>query len=179
MAETIGDAAFARFIRAMMDEEVSPTLRMPAGVDLGAYKSALIRRFANPALRHRTWQIAMDGSQKLPQRLLGPIRERLAAGAPFPRLALVIAGWMRYVAGRDERGWPIDVRDPLAEMLRAAADEAGPEPERLAAALLGISQVFGQDLPADPRFREAVTQALARITADGAHHCVETAGVFR
>jgi fructuronate reductase len=167
IAETIADPGFARFIRAMMDEEITPTLHMPPGVDLEAYKAALLTRFANPALRHRTWQIAMDGSQKLPQRILGTIRDRLAAGAPFPRLALAVAGWMRYAAGTDERGQPIDVRDPLADTLRRAG-VAGPLPERLVPAFLGISQIFGSDLPADPRFREAVTQALAAVTAQGA-----------
>src|SRR3546814_1928085 len=68
-----------------MDREVTPTLRMPAGTDVAGYKSALLVRFANPALRHRTWQIAMDGTQKLPQRLLATIRERLRAGQPFDR----------------------------------------------------------------------------------------------
>jgi fructuronate reductase len=175
IAETIGDWVFVRFIRGMMDEELSPTLHLPAGVDLAGYKEALLQRFANPALRHRTWQIAMDGSQKLPQRLLAPIRDRLAAGGPFKRMALVIAGWMRYVAGMDEHGRPIDVRDPLADVLRRAADNAGPAPERLAQALLGISQVFSQDMPGDPRFREAVTQALGTLTAQGARRAVETA----
>jgi fructuronate reductase len=176
IAETIADPGFARFIRAMMDEEITPTLHMPPGVDLEAYKASLLTRFANPALRHRTWQIAMDGSQKLPQRILGTIRDRLAAGAPFPRLALAVAGWMRYAAGTDERGRPIDVRDPLRDVLRRTADAAGPSPERLGPALLGISQIFGSDLPADPRFREAVTQAMDAVTVQGARQTVERMG---
>jgi fructuronate reductase len=176
IAETIGDPVFDRFIRAMMDEEATPTLHMPDGVDLAGYKAALLRRWANPALKHRTWQIAMDGSQKLPQRLLVPMRERLAIGAPISRMALTIAGWMRYVTGTDERGQPIDVQDPLAGVLRAAADSAGPAPERLAEGLMGVTQVFGQDLPADPRFREAVTKALATVMEHGARRAVEMAG---
>jgi fructuronate reductase len=176
IAETIGDPVFDRFICAMMDEEATPTLHMPPGVDLTGYKAALLRRWANPALKHRTWQIAMDGSQKLPQRLLVPMRERLAIGAPILRMALTIAGWMRYVAGTDERGRPIDVQDPLAGVLRAAADSAGPEPERLAEGLMGVTQVFGQDLPADPRFRKAVTQALSTLMEHGARRAVEMAG---
>jgi len=173
IADTIADPSFARFVRVLMDEEVSPTLNMPAGVDLTAYKAELIARFSNPALRHRTWQIAMDGSQKLPQRILGTIRDRLAAGAPFPRLALAVAGWMRYATGTDERGKAIDVRDPLAEMLRRVADVAGPSPERLAPALLGVAPVFGSDLPADPRFQAAVIGSLATLTAQGARRAVE------
>src|SRR3712207_3223428 len=113
----MADPAFARLLRGLMDEEVAPTLQVPPGADIAGYKRSLLARFANPALRHRTWQIAMDGSQKLPQRLLGTIRDRLTAGASIPRLALGVAAWMRYVTGIDERGQPIDVRDPLGARL--------------------------------------------------------------
>ena len=75
-------------------------------------------RFRNPALPHRTQQIAMDGSQKLPQRLLGTVRDRLAGGASIRHLALAVAGWIRYASGADEQGRPIAVSDPLADEFR-------------------------------------------------------------
>jgi fructuronate reductase len=114
----------------------------------------------------------MDGSQKLPQRLLGSIRDRLAAGAPIDRLVMGVAGWMRYVTGTDEHNKPIDVRDPLSARLRTIADQAGLSAERLAPALLDVREVFAADLAADPRFRSAVTDALARIIAKGAKAAV-------
>ena len=172
IAETMADPGFACLVRRLMDEEVTPTLRVPPGADLDAYKRSLLQRFANSALQHRTWQIAMDGSQKLPQRLLGTVRDRLAAGAPILCLALGIAAWMRYVTGRDESGRPIDVRDPLADRLRRICDEAGPVAERLAPALMGVDEVFGHDLPRDPRFTRPVTEALAGLLRDGARAAV-------
>jgi fructuronate reductase len=171
VAETMADPALEKLVRGLMDE-VTPTLRVPPGADIGAYKNALIERFKNPALKHRTWQIAMDGSQKLPQRLLGTIRDRLNAGAPIPTLALGVAAWMRYVTGVDEAGRAIDVRDPMAKRLRDAADAAGPSAARLAPALLAIGDLFGSDLPRDPRFTEAVTAALERLYAVGAKRSV-------
>jgi fructuronate reductase len=176
--ETISEAmaapAFARLARELMDEEVTPTLGVPPGADLPGYKNQLLARFANTALRHRTWQIAMDGSQKLPQRLLGTARDRLKANAPLPRIALGIAGWMRYVTGKDENGQAIDVRDPLADRLRRLADAAGPYASRLAPALLGVREIFGDDLPRDPRFAAAVESALAVLLAKGAAYAVES-----
>lgn len=172
VSETMADPAFAAHVRRFMDEEVTPTLPVPPGADLGRYKSSLIERFHNPSLKHRTWQIAMDGTQKIPQRWLNTVRERLAAGAPVERLALGVAAWMRYVAGTDERGQPIDVRDPLAAQLRAIADEAGPVAERLAPALLGVKAVFGDDLPTNPAFVLPVTMALERLFKDGAQRTV-------
>src|SRR5450432_2519867 len=97
-----------------MAGEIAPTLARPAGVDLAAYCGQLMQRFRNSALPHKTKQIAMDGSQKLPQRLLGTVRDRIGAGAPFSDLALAIAGWIRYASGTDEQGGRIDVADPLA-----------------------------------------------------------------
>jgi fructuronate reductase len=168
IAETIADPVFRRFITEMMDEEVTPTLKLPADLNVDAYKRTLIARFANPAIRHRTWQIAMDGTQKLPARLLGTIRDRVAAGAPIDRLVLAVAGWMSYVAGVDERGEPIDVRDPLAGQLKETVGAAGLVPPRLAPALLAIPEVFGTDLPRNPRFVQAVTDALERVSELGA-----------
>jgi fructuronate reductase len=157
---------FVRLIRDLMTFEAMPTLDMP-GVDLGHYRDELLARFANPALKHRTWQIAMDGSQKLPQRLLGTIRARLAAGQPIHRLALGVAAWMRYVTGIDEQGAVIEVRDPLATRLRAIADSAHQEPIRLTVALLTIGEIFGKDLPQNEIFREAVTGHLRSLFDHG------------
>jgi fructuronate reductase len=177
IAETMTDPDFAAFVRDLMNAEISPTIVVPPGADLTSYQRSLQARFANPALKHRTWQIAMDGSQKLPQRLLGTARERLQAGAPIPRIALAVAAWMRYVTGRDENGQAIDVRDPLALRLRQIADAAGPVAGRLAPALLAVEEIFGRDLAADPRFAQPVTVALERLYAVGARRAIaELAG---
>ena len=171
VADTMQDANYRRLAEGVMNDAAT-TLKMPPGADVAAYKRALMERYANPALRHRTWQICMDGSQKLPQRLLGSIRDRLAAGAPINRLVMGIAGWMRYVTGIDEQGKPIDVRDPLSARLRSIADGAGLVAERLAPALLDVREIFGAELAADPRFRLAVTSALARVIEKGAKAAV-------
>ena len=168
VAAAMQEPGIARLIDEMMRLEVTPTLPPLQGFDVAAYCKSLLDRFRNPALQHRTWQIAMDGSQKLPQRLLGTIRDRMAKGQPIDRLALGVAAWMRYVTGIDEKGRPIDVRDPLAIRLRALADEAGPVAERLAPTLFSVREVFGTDLPADPRFTLRVEAALDQLFAVGA-----------
>ncbi|MFO1061209.1 MAG: mannitol dehydrogenase family protein [Dongiaceae bacterium] len=167
VSEAIADPHLRRFIHDFMTEEAMPTL--PAGLgDLAAYREALLQRFANPALRHRTWQIAMDGSQKLPQRLLGTIRDRLARGLPVARATLGVAAWMRYVMGVDEQGRPIDVRDPLAERLRRICAAAGDAPEALVDGLLQVAPVFGDDLPRNAPFRAAVAGHLGALLRRGA-----------
>ena len=170
---------FVAFMRRLMGDEVVPTLSVPRGVDIAAYQTALVARFANPALPHRTQQIAMDGSQKLPQRLLATVRENLSAGRRIDMLALAVAGWMRYVSGRDEAGRPIKVSDPLAQEYERVAVESGVRdggsPDAFARGLLGIRAIFGDDLAADSRFSEPVRTWLASLYSDGAARTVAKA----
>jgi fructuronate reductase len=161
------DPVFARFLQGLWNE-IIPTVPPPQGVSLSDYASALLTRFQNPAIRHRTWQIAMDGSQKLPQRLLGTIRDRLKADAPIAHLALGVAAWMRYVQGTDEAGEPIDVRDPLAAEFAKRAAGAGRDARALSTNLLGVESIFGSDLPREERFRAAVERHLAMLFDRGA-----------
>ncbi len=171
VSEAIADAGIHKLIHGLMTDEAIPTLPMPR-VDLEAYRDQLLARFANPALNHRTWQIAMDGTQKLPQRLLGTIRARIQSGQPYTRLALGVAAWMRYVTGIDEKGQPIDVKDPLSARLRQLADAAHGNPEQLATNLLTVTEVFGPDLPASTAFRHEVTAHLKSLFAHGAAETV-------
>jgi fructuronate reductase len=166
VSDAIGDPAIRKLIHGLMTEEAMPTLPMPRA-DLEKYRDALLARFANPALKHRTWQIAMDGTQKLPQRLLGTIRDQLAAGGSFTRLALGVAGWMRYVTGVDEKGEPIEVKDPMAMRLRGIADAAGSNAARLSRELLDVTEVFGTNLASNAPFSEEVATHLASLFADG------------
>jgi fructuronate reductase len=169
IAETVADPVFAAFVRRLWAREIIPAVKAPPGVDLGAYADALMARYRNPAIRHRTWQIAMDGSQKLPQRILGTMAEALEAGRDLPGLALVLAGWMRYVGGRDESGEAIDVRDPMAARLRALAEGAAP-----VAGLLGVREVFPEALAV--RLAGPVGAAYGRLAARGARDAVAELG---
>lgn len=137
IADCMANPVLAGFVQNLWGREIIPALTPPPGVDLTAYAQALHARYANPAIRHRTWQIAMDGSQKLPQRILGTLQTNIADGRPSPGLMLAVAAWMVYVSGTDLAGQPIEVKDPLAPRLRDAATSADP-----VAALLAITEVF-------------------------------------
>lgn len=151
---------------ALMLQEQAPTLKVK-GVDLKRYADLLIARYSNPALRHRTWQIAMDGSQKLPQRMLDSVRWHLVHHHRFDLLALGVAGWMRYVGGVDEQGNRIDVSDPLLPVLQNAVMQSA-EGEARVKALLGVEAIFGNELPHEPLFVAQVTQAYLSLLENGA-----------
>ncbi len=167
ISETVADPAFARFVKDLWAQEIIPVLHPPEGTSLPDYAAALFDRYANPAIRHRTWQIAMDGSQKLPQRILGTLAE---AKAPTPRLILAVAAWMRYVGGIDETGAPIEVKDPMADRLRALSDAAA-APRDKVAALLALREIFPQGLA--EALLPPVTLAYEELLASGARAAVE------
>jgi fructuronate reductase len=176
--DAIADPSLQTFIHEFMTKEVTITLPKSVG-DLDAYRDALLRRFANPTLKHRTWQIAMDGSQKLPQRLLGTIRDRLSRGLSVTRAALGVASWMRYVTGIDEHGRPIDVRDPLADRLRAIVGSGGNAPAAIVDGLLRVSEIFGDDLQRNEPFRAVLTDHLASLFRHGAIETVRGVNLRR
>jgi fructuronate reductase len=173
VSEAMRERPLVAFVRRLLAEEAAPTLASPAGVDLAAYCEQVLERFASPALRFRCAQICADGSQKLPQRLLATARARLAGGASCDHVALAVAAWMRYVSGVDEHGAAIEVRDPLAERLAAIARDAGPDPAAIAAAYLGVREVFGDDLLRVPAFAGAVARWLERLYRQGARATLE------
>ena len=123
--QAVADPALRGFVLGLMQHEVEGTLPALPGLDLADYRQRLLQRFANPALKHRLLQIAMDGSQKLPQRWLGTVQDRLDAGLPVEHLALAVAGWLQFLQGRDEAGRVLPLDDPQADALRAAL--AGPD----------------------------------------------------
>ena len=114
--QAIADPAIRPVVEAIMRREAAPTIDAAPGQNLDAYAASLLDRFANPALAHRLIQIAMDGSQKIPQRWLETLAWHQQRGDPCPSLGLAIDAWIDFLAsGR----WPID--DPMADALREAA----------------------------------------------------------
>ena len=136
-----------------------------------AYADSLVQRYENPELKHRTWQIAMDGSQKLPQRMLDSIRWHIKHGDSYDFLALGVAGWMRYVKGVDEKGEPIEISDPIRDEITQVV-AASAEGEARVQALLSIKSIFGEDLKANQSFVNKVTTAYLTLLEKGAKAAV-------
>lgn len=147
--DAISDPVIEEFIDGLWREEIAPSLTtVPAGTDLGSYAAELKMRYQNPEIRHLLKQIAADGSEKLPQRILDPLFENRAAGRPCDRLLTVLAAWFRFLerevaagdAGQGEPEHRID--DPLAPQI-AAAIRIEPNDGSLTEALLSLTSVFG------------------------------------
>ncbi|MCQ2998563.1 mannitol dehydrogenase family protein [Pseudomonas syringae] len=159
--EAVNDARMAGLIEHYMAHEAAPTLDMPPGIDLSLYAHDLIARFANDSLQHRLRQIAMDGSQKLPQRWLLGAQQLLDEGRDIACTALGIAAWIRYCTQTTTQV----VDDPLNATFADLAGRFDGAP--LVDAFLELDEVFPTALAKRPAFRDAVQQAYGALVGDG------------
>ncbi|MER8920684.1 mannitol dehydrogenase family protein [Mesorhizobium sp. M0802] len=166
-SDAMADPLLSDFIRRMLVEETVPTLMPVPGILPLAYVEQSLARLKNTAIRHRNHQVATDGSQKIVQRLLNPIRDRLAMGQSIGLLSVPVAGWMAYLIQASERfgrRWPVS--DPYAGKVAAIADATGPDASALVSAILAIDGIFDPGLAVDGTFRAAVTSALGDLLSD-------------
>ncbi|MFM1988992.1 MAG: hypothetical protein RJA99_1949 [Pseudomonadota bacterium] len=163
------DAAIAeprlRAFVARLWAQAAPTLPAAVQGHAPAYGARLLERFANPALHHRLLQIAMDGSRKLPQRLLATLVDARRSGLPHDAPALAVAAWIRFCAGRDEAGRALPLEDPLAARLREAATTHG-DARATVRAVLGLDPAFA-GAAGDDGLARAVAAALETLRARG------------
>ena len=118
--QAIADPAIRPLIERLMREEAATSFDPAPGQDLTRYADALIARFSNPALQHRLIQIAMDGSQKIPQRWLETLSARQQRGLQCPSILAALAAWLRHLRGANIASWgPVD--DPMADRLQQLA----------------------------------------------------------
>jgi len=151
--EALADRAINEFVTRLLNDEISPEVNCPPGMDITDYKTSLLKRFANAAVPYKTLQVASDGSQKLPQRIFPTLRARLNKQQPAARLCTVIAAWIQCLAGRSDSGAIITVSDP-----------ATPE---IAQAIAQQTTYFGE-LAERPEFLQQLGATLSKLRTDGA-----------
>jgi mannitol 2-dehydrogenase len=165
--ETMNDPQLRQVVMHLM-EEVTPTLQPIPGVDFNSYKQTLIERFSNPKIRDQLPRLCLNGSAKMPKWVLNTIRDCLRQNRSIDYLSLTVAAWFRYLAGHDDQGNPIQIDDPMAEVLMQRVSGADPKP------LLSLQELFGE-LATAPRFVEAVTQQLDQLYRLGAKQTIAKA----
>jgi fructuronate reductase len=116
--ETVEQAIADPVVRGWVEQwwdDAAPHLPLPAE-EITAYRAALLERYANPRIRHLLRQIAADGSQKVPIRILPTVRADLADGRLPTGAARVLAAWVCHL-----RGLGAPVADVAAEEFVALA----------------------------------------------------------
>jgi fructuronate reductase len=163
VAEAMADVDLAAFIATMMKLDILPTIKAPRGLDLDIYIQAILKRFRNPAIRHALAQIAWDGSQKLPFRLLGTVQDNLLAARPIDRLCVPVAAWLHFVRRKAADGE--QVVDPLAKRLfdigRTCQNRASTDLPMF----LALDGVFAPSLVANETFTASLARAYDGLAA--------------
>jgi fructuronate reductase len=143
--QAAADPVLSALTRRMLERETSATLPELAGMEVAAYIDSSLARIRNAAIRHRCHQIGTDGSQKIAQRLIYPLRECLAAGRRGDLLTLSVASWIAYaLSGARRFGARWTPADPWAEAIMGLGDRT-PDLRELTGSVLAIAPVFGAD----------------------------------
>ena len=160
--QAANDPVLSAFVETMLTRETSPTVPVVASMAPAPYIASAMQRIRNPAIAHRCHQIGTDGSQKIGQRLLDPLRERLAAGESADFLIVAVAAWIAYgLAGARRFGARWAPSDPWAETIIAIGDK-GADFEDIARSVLALKPIFGGDLERDD-LAQAIAGALAGL----------------
>jgi len=170
--DVMGDPALKALVRRHM-ATAARTLEPVAGLDFATYADDLARRFANPEIAHMTYQIAMDGTQKLPQRLLEPATFALRGGQALESYAFAVAAWMRYCLGMKENGETYALRDPREAEIEALLAGAGRDAGSIVDRLLSLPGLFPEQLASAPEWSRAVKARLETMLADGMRAAID------
>lgn len=143
------------------------TLGPLEAIDTARYARSLLRRFGNPAIAHETYQIAMDGTEKLPQRILQAASEALNKGQDVGPFAFTVAAWMRYCLGHKDDGTNYPLRDPRADEIDAALHSVGHGASDMARALHLLPGLFPSRLTGDDLWQASVVKSLGTMLEHG------------
>jgi fructuronate reductase len=166
VADAMGQPALRTFVERLMVEDIEPTLSVPQPGALATYRQSILHRFENPAMRHLLGQIAWDGSQKLPIRILGTIIDALRAGRTVARLTVPIAAWMHFIRARARDN--VAIVDPLAAQLESLGMQASGDADHDLPLYFALPGVFPAVLTQEPRFTRALREAYSLIGSRGA-----------
>jgi mannitol 2-dehydrogenase len=170
--KTIDEAAldedFSIFLKAFMDEEVTPILGDLGDIDLGQYKMSLIKRFQNVYIKDIIPRICLESSTKIPIFLLPTIKAQLKGDGKIARAAFVVAAWCKYNDGVDENGNSYAIDDAMSnELIRAAALS-----HQTPIHFLEIEPIFGKMVD-NPTFVEAFLSSLEMLRSKKVKDCVK------
>ncbi|RZL93763.1 MAG: mannitol dehydrogenase family protein [Variovorax sp.] len=170
VAEVVSLPGFCAFALRFMLDEQKPTLP-PSDHDIRAYATQLLARWRIRGVVHQLDRIMVNGSAKLPARLLAPLCENRRANRPAPCTLLAVAAWMLCTLRRDGNGMRFQLEDAMEAQLARCAAASGGNPERLVDLLLALPEIFGS-LQGDAEIRCDLKRAALLVAERGAKGAV-------
>jgi fructuronate reductase len=160
VSQAMADPSLSNFITDLMRHEILATVPAPRDLDVNGYIDSLLQRFRNPMLPHRLAQIAWDGSQKIPFRLLGTIADLLALDRPIDKLCVPIAAWLQFIkrkAVNDEK-----LVDPIAAQLLAIGGACNGTANDCRM-FLQLTDIFPRELAKHPKLITGIESAYGAL----------------
>ena len=166
--DDVGDPLLKDFVSGMILDETAAVLPQVPSMEVGAYLRLTLARLGNAAIRHGNHQIATDGSQKINQRILQPLRDRIAMSLASPLLETAVSAWIVYLARSQPAFgslWQAD--DPLMPFVEGAARDCSADIGRFARLIVANRAVFGDGLADDAGFANRLASISGSLLADG------------
>lgn len=173
IADVMRDPVLKKVCTAFMHSAAS-TITPPEDFDIELYQKQLHERFANPGLKHRTVQIAMDGSQKIPQRWLSTLEDIVENNGDIRFFAFALAAWMKYISGVDEQGRAINVSDPLAGEFHTISSQNIHTLSDYVSQIFGLRSIFTEKLIGAKNLQLFTIEYLREININGTLATVRT-----
>lgn len=165
--EVIAKSEFYNFIKKYMLEVAAPLVDgLPENVSTLEYANKLLLRFANPYLKHKTEQIAMDGSKKIPQRWLGTLEKLIENGHNFDVIVIGLAGWILFNSGKNEIAESIEISDPLQDKY-IQIYQNNSTIEKIVNEFIGLEEIFSKELSNNKILVEKVIYYTKEISSKG------------
>ena len=151
--DDVHDPLLRNFATRMILDETAAVLPVVSGMQVGPYLKLTLARLGNPAIRHSNHQIATDGSQKINQRILQPLRDRMAKGLPSPLLETAVAGWVAYLAkSQPAFGAAWEASDQVMPFVADIARQSSGDIGVFTKLFIGNRSIFGEALAGDDGF---------------------------
>ena len=162
--DAVLDPRIERFIRQLMKSEVAPNLIAPVGIDLVDYQDSLVHRFSNPAIADTISRLCLDGTAKFPTFIVPSLEDQIRSGGPLDMLALVLAGWCRYLRGVADDGSQLALsNDPFLSEATEIAHRSVSNPR----AFLAYERALGPELSKSDRLLDRFSAALESLAERG------------
>ncbi|MDO6719142.1 mannitol dehydrogenase family protein [Psychrosphaera sp. 1_MG-2023] len=171
--QAIANPTLRRLVGALM-ADMKRTLSSSMDFNFDDYGNVIIDRFLNDEIQYQTQQVATDGSQKLPQRIMAPMQELLADDYLSKPMCLVLAGWVRYLSGISELGETHAVSDPMVQQLQGICGDKTLTPIQKIYQLMEIDGLFPAAIKNNTTAIDQISEYVIKMSDDGVISTIDT-----
>lgn len=171
VAETVDHPVTGAFVRSLIQDEIIPTLDLPAE-ELEQFAAAVMERFRNPYVQHFLMSISLNSISKFKTRDLPTLTAYIEQTGKLPqKLVFSLAALIAFYKG-ERSGEPIALNDDIAVLQQLAelwkvCDNSQQSLHQLVTTVLGELSFWGMDLNHYSGLTEQVTNDLYRIQHQG------------